>query len=60
MEIKKNKLIFNKYKTKKLIYKSNLSEVYEGINIKSNEPVAIKFEKRKGKDLIVSESFFFV
>ena len=41
-----------------IIYKSKMSEVYEGINIKNNEPVAIKFEKRRGGNFIVSESFF--
>ena len=60
MENYKNRLIFNKYKARKLIFKSDLSEVYEGINVKKKEPVAIKFEKRKGDDLIVSESLFFV
>ena len=58
MKIKNNKLIFNKYKTRKLIYHSQLSTVYEGINVKNDEPIAIKFEKRKGRDFTVSESFF--
>ena len=35
-----NRIIFKKYKIKKLIYKSVFSNVYEGINIKENIPVA--------------------
>ena len=41
-----NRLFFNKYKIKKLIYQTKLSSIYEGINIKDNEPVAIKLEKK--------------
>ena len=58
MKLESNKLIFNKYKIRKLIYQSKLSAVYEGKNIKNNEPVAIKFEKRRRNDFLVSESFF--
>ena len=54
-----NKLFFNKYKIKKLIYQTKLSSIYEGINIKENEPVAIKLEKKSGKfDLLESEAYF--
>ena len=58
MEINIDKVIFNKYKARKLLYYTNLSEVYEGINIKNNEPVAIKFEKRKSTNFVVSEAYF--
>ena len=54
-----NKLFFNKYKIKKLVYKTSLSSIYEGINIKDNEPVAIKLEKNSSKmNLLESEAFF--
>ena len=54
-----NRLFFNKYKAKKLIYKTNLSSIYEGINIKDNEPVAIKLEKKSSKlALLESEAYF--
>ena len=43
------RIFFNKYKVHKLIYKSSLCLVYEGKNIKSNESVAMKFERKKGK-----------
>ena len=54
------KLIFkvNKYKIKKLINKSSCSLVYEGLNIKENEPVALKFEKRTNQfHFLESEAF---
>ena len=60
MEIKKNKMIFNKYKIKKIIYQSKLSAVYEGINVKDNEPVAIKLEKRNKNDFLVNELCFLI
>ncbi len=53
-----NKLFFNKYRIKKLIVKTKYSFLYEGINIKRNEPVAMKFEKRISKEnLLESEAF---
>jgi len=54
-----NRLFFNKYKIKKLIYQTKLSSIYEGINIKNNEPVALKLEKKSAKlDLLESEAYF--
>ena len=54
-----NKLFFNKYKTKKLIYQTKLSSIYEGINIKNNESVAKKLEKKSSKlALLESEAYF--
>ena len=59
MKITNDQLIFNKYKIKKKINQSLLSIVYEGINIKDNEPVAIKIAKRKEEeDLLMKEAFF--
>ena len=58
MKIKANQLIFNKYKTKKLINQSRFSVVYEGINLKNDESVAIKFEERNKEHLLEAESFF--
>ena len=52
------KLIFNKYKIKKLINKSSFSLLYEGLNIKENEPVVLKFEKRTNQfHYLESEAF---
>ena len=39
------RLIFKKYKVGKLINKTHISSIYEGINKKTKEPVAMKFEK---------------
>ena len=58
MSIENNKIIFNKYKTRKLLYKSKLSVVYEGLNIKDNEQVAIKFERRNEENFLKTESSF--
>ena len=43
------KLYFKKYELKKLIVKSGCCKLCEGIKIKDQESVAMKFEKRKGK-----------
>ena len=43
-EIKNRKLFFNKYKIKKLIYNGHC-QLYEGVNIKNNELVDMKFKK---------------
>ena len=54
-----NRLIFNKFQVKKLLFKSSSSKVYEGLNKKTKEPVAIKFEKIGGNfDLLESEAYF--
>ena len=53
------KLYFNKFRIKKLIVKTSCCSLYEGINIKDNEPVAMKFEKRCGEyDCLESEAFY--
>ena len=45
----KNKLIFNKYKVKRFMELSDYCWVYQGANVKNNEPVFFKFEKRNSK-----------
>ena len=52
------KLIFNKFRVKRLIETTPYCWLYEGINEKQNEPVAMKFEKIKGKcKILESEAF---
>ena len=52
------RLIFKKYKVGKLIDKTQNSSIYEGINKKTKEPVAVKFEKIGNKyDSIESEVY---
>ena len=45
MESLTKKLIFKKYRIRELICKTQISSIYEGINEKTKEPVAMKFEK---------------
>ena len=53
------KLIFNKYRVKKFIAETCFSSVYEGINEKGKEQVAMKFEKiAKQFNFLESEAFF--
>ena len=55
------KLLFNKYRIKRIIYKSSNCVIYEGINIKNNESVAMKCEKRTAMiNLVESEAYFLV
>ena len=66
MEVKKisnynleKKLIFKKYRVGKLIYKSNLSTIHEGINELNGEQVALKFERTGQKyNFLESEAYF--
>ena len=52
------KLIFNKFRIKKLISTTSFGCVYEGINEKENESVAMKFEKIKSShQFLESEAF---
>ena len=52
------KLIFNKYRIKKLIFKTSCCLLYEGINIKDKEPVALKLENRSGEyNVLESEAY---
>ena len=53
------KLIFKKYRVGKLIYKSNLSTIHEGINELNGEQVALKFERTGQKyNFLESEAYF--
>jgi len=53
-----NKLIFKKFQVKKLLFNTNISNVYEGLNKITKEPVAMKFEKIGGKfELLESEAY---
>ena len=59
LNLEEQKLIFNKYKVKNLIFASGFAEVYEGINEKDNLPVAIKLENRRSKyNILESEAFY--
>ena len=52
------KLYFKKYKIKRLIAESGCCKLFEGINIKDKESVAMKFEKRQGKvGVLESEAY---
>ena len=52
------KLIFKKYRVKRLIATTPFCLLYEGINEKNNEPVAMKFEKINANiDVLESEAF---
>ena len=53
------KLIFKKHRVGKLIFKSKLSNVHEGINVLNGEQVAIKFEKTGQKyNFLESEAYY--
>ena len=51
------KIIFKKFKLRKLIYESNFSWVYEGKNVIKNIPVAIKIEKANKYSFVESEAY---
>ena len=54
----KNKLIFNKYKVKSFKELSNVCWTFQGVNIRDNEPVFIKIEKKNLKyNLLESEAY---
>ena len=53
------RLVFNKYRVKKLIATTPFGWIYDGVNEKNNEPVALKFEKIGGKyNLLEGEAYF--
>ena len=52
-----NKIIFKKYKIKRLMCESSFSQVYEGINIIKKTPVALKFEHKTKFNLLESEAY---
>ena len=45
----RGKLIFKKFRVGNIIYKSDISLIYQGKNEITKEPVAMKFEKNKSK-----------
>ena len=53
-----NKIIFKKFKAKKLLSSSAFSNVYEGINIKNQIPVILKIEKKGVLELLEKETYF--
>ena len=54
----RNKLIFNNYRVEKLIATTPLGFVYKGLNQKTNEPVALKFEKNNSNNnFLESEAY---
>ena len=55
-----NRIIFKKYKIKKLLFKSVFSYVYEGVNIKNNIPVTLKIEKKGKYDILETEAYLLV
>ena len=55
------KIFFNKYRIKKIIYKGKFSLLYEGINIKTNESVAMKFEKKDiNSNILEDEAYYLI
>ena len=55
-----NKIIFKKYKIKRLMCESSFSQVYEGINIKQKTPVVLKIEHKTNFNLLESEAYILV
>ena len=49
----KNKVIFHKYKTSKILGKGSFGCVFQGINIKTKKMVAIKVEDRKSESSLL-------
>ena len=54
------KIFFNKYKTIKLIAFGAFSIVYQGVNIKTKEQIAIKIEKKSNFNYLESECSFLI
>ena len=54
------KIFFKKYKVKKLIHIGKFSSVYEGINILTNESIAMKFEEVSKYNLLETELFHLI
>ena len=55
-----NKIIFKKYKIKRLMSESSYSQVYEGINIIKKTPVVLKIEHKTKLNLLESEAYLLV
>ena len=56
--ILEKKIIFKKFKLRKLLDTSDFSWVYEGKNIITNDPLAMKIEKKGQSNLLESEAYF--
>ena len=55
------RLIFKKYRVGKLIEKTQISLIHEGVNETTEEPIAMKFEKIGGKfDYLGKEIYFLI
>ena len=52
-----NKLIFKKYRVKKLISSTSSSLIYEGVYEKKNEPVLMKFENKTKNKYLQNEAY---
>ena len=53
-----NYIFFKKYKVNKAIGRGTFGVVFEGVNIKNNQKIAIKIEKNIGNDNLVKECSF--
>ena len=51
----RNKVIFGKYKVAKLLGKGSFGVVFQGINIKTKENIALKFEQRNSDSGLLKE-----
>ena len=55
----RNKIIFQKYKTRKILGKGSFGCVFQGINMKTNKMVAIKVQPKKSdSNLLEIETYF--
>ena len=55
------KVFFNKYRIKKLLYKSSMCLLYEGVNIETNESIAIKLEKKNiNGNILENEAYYLI
>ena len=58
--ILEKKIIFKKYKLKKLLNTSEFSSVYEGKNLIKNTPVVIKIENKNKCNFLKSETYILI
>ena len=56
----KGKIIFGKYKALKIIGIGSFGGVFQGINIKTKEIIALKFEKRDANSNLLREECVFL
>ena len=55
-----NEIVFQKYKVKKILAITKFNNVYEGINIIKNTPVALKIEKDNHLKLLESKAYLLI